>query len=89
MNANAGREGLPLAPDAPDGAALYVFAWGNNAKRATLKGRTCQIVSRLRMNSAVIRFTDTGQIEVVSRNAIRKSAASPLPGQGAARSGPL
>jgi len=51
---------------------LYRYAWGNNAKRATLKGRTCRLLATLRMNSIVIQFTDNDQVEVTSRNAIRK-----------------
>jgi len=51
---------------------LYVFQWGNNAKRATLKGRTCRVIARGTMNSALVEFTDNGQQEVISRNALRK-----------------
>jgi len=51
---------------------LYSYVWGNNTKRQTLKGRTCRVLARLKKNSVVIKFTDNGQIEVVSRNALRK-----------------
>lgn len=51
---------------------LYVFRWGNNPQRAKMKGRICRIVIRGRMNSCKIRFVDNGQIECVSRNALRK-----------------
>lgn len=50
---------------------LYRYTWGNNAKRATMKGRTCRVLARGAMNSALIEFED-GQREVVSRNALRK-----------------
>ena len=50
----------------------YVYKWRNNPVRATLYGRKCQIVQRLKMNSAIVRFEDNGQEEVVSRNALRK-----------------
>ena len=53
---------------------LYTYAWGNNTKRATLKGRVCRVLARLRKNSIVIEFVDNGQQEVVSRNSIRKYA---------------
>ena len=54
---------------------LYTYAWGNNAKRKTMKGRTCRVIHRTRrMNSVYIEFTDTGQREIVSRNALRKLA---------------
>ena len=49
----------------------YRYAWGNNEKRKTLKGRTCEVLHRLTMNSCIIRFED-GQIECVSRNALRR-----------------
>ena len=51
---------------------LYTYAWGNNAKRKTLQGRKCVVVQRLKMNSVIVRFEDTGEIEVVSRNALRR-----------------
>jgi len=50
----------------------YVFTWGNNEKRKVLKGRECIIVKRMSMNSALVEFTDNGQREVVSRNALRR-----------------
>jgi hypothetical protein len=51
---------------------LYRFVWGNNDKRETLKGRTCVVLARGTLNSALIRFIDNSQLEVVSRNALRK-----------------
>ena len=52
--------------------APYYYAWGNNAKRATLKGRRLRVLARGAMNSALVEFADNGQREVVSRNALRK-----------------
>lgn len=49
----------------------YYFAWGNNSKRATMKGRRCAVICRGKLNSCMIEFED-GQREVVSRNSIRK-----------------
>lgn len=49
----------------------YYYAWGNNEKRATLKGRACRILVHSKMNSRLIEFED-GQKEVVSGNALRK-----------------
>ena len=49
----------------------YIFCWGNNSKRATLKGKLCKVLFRGRMNSALVEFKD-GQRECVSRNALRK-----------------
>lgn len=51
---------------------LYLYAWGNNAKRATMKGRKCHILHPLSKGSAYIRFIDTGQEEITSRRALRK-----------------
>jgi hypothetical protein len=66
-NSTARGEKPPLSPeDYP-----YVFTWGNNSKRATLKGRRCRIIGRLKMNSAMVEF-ENGQREVISRNALRK-----------------
>jgi hypothetical protein len=52
----------------------YIYTWGNNSKRLTLKGRVCFILKRLSMNSALVEF-DGGQREVVSRNALRRADA--------------
>ena len=49
----------------------YIFGWGNNVKRATMKGRKCRVLYGGRMNSCVIEFED-GQRECVSRNALRR-----------------
>ena len=48
------------------------YVWKNNEKRKTLYDRVCRIVERLKMNSIVIQFLDNGQIEVVSRYAVRR-----------------
>lgn len=49
----------------------YYFAFGNNEKRAGLKGRACRILARGTKNSRLVEFED-GQREVVSGNALRK-----------------
>jgi len=51
---------------------VYIYAWGNNPKRATMKGRACHLLKCLKMDSAFIRFLDNGQEEVTSRRALRK-----------------
>lgn len=51
---------------------LYVFSWGNNSKRITMKGRVCRLLARGSMNSCLIEF-ENGQKEIVSRNALRKN----------------
>ena len=60
------RQGVTRMSDYP-----YRFAWGNNPKRKTLKGRRCRVLGRMKKNSIVIEF-ENGQQEVVSRNSIRK-----------------
>lgn len=50
----------------------YTYSWKNNKKRAELFGRKCTVVKRLKLNSAVVEF-ENGQMEVVSRNALRKN----------------
>jgi hypothetical protein len=61
---------------APIVVPLYRFCWGNNSKRATMQGRVCRVICRGTMNSAMIEFTDNGQREVVSRNALRRHNAT-------------
>lgn len=48
----------------------YLYTWGNNAKRATLKGRSCRSLVFGKKNSVLIEF-ENGQREVVSRYSIR------------------
>jgi len=50
---------------------LYIYRWGNNEKRRTLQGKKCRLIKRLAMNSCVVEF-ESGEREVVSRNALRK-----------------
>lgn len=49
----------------------YRYGWGNNAKRAALKGRRCRVICRGTMNSALVAFED-GRLECVSRNNLRR-----------------
>jgi len=50
---------------------IYIYVWGNNPKRASMKGRKCRVIKRYKRNSALVEF-ESGQREVVSRNALRK-----------------
>ena len=50
----------------------YLYVWGNNEKRSTLKGRRCKVIARGKMNSALVEF-EGGQREVISRNALRRN----------------
>jgi hypothetical protein len=51
---------------------LYIYSWKNNEKRKSLYGRECIILRRLPMNSAMVKFIDNGQYEIISRNALRR-----------------
>jgi hypothetical protein len=53
---------------------LYRFPWGNNPKRIELRGRLFRVLAVGKLNSALVEFLDTGQREIISRNALcRKS----------------
>jgi len=65
---------VPIAGDKPKPSAYeypYIYTWGNNPKRATLKGRRCRVLYRLALNSCVAEF-ENGQKEIISRNALRR-----------------
>ena len=49
----------------------YVYRWGDNPRRAQLKGRRCKVIGRMHMNSVYVEF-ENGEREVVSRNALRR-----------------
>lgn len=53
----------------------YRYGWKNNEKRRNLHCRHCIVLARMKMNSALVRFVDNGQEEVVSRNALRRVKA--------------
>lgn len=50
----------------------YIFCWGNNARRAALKGRACRIVASGGMGSALVEF-ESGERVLTSRRALRKT----------------
>ena len=54
---------------------LYLYRWGNNSKRVTMKGRICRVLARGKKNSCSIEFIDNGQQEVVSRNSLKKQGS--------------
>ena len=64
------------------GNEKYIYRWGNNPKRAEMKGRACRVLCRGAKNSALIEFED-GQREVVSRNALKR-LSNQTPGGGVA-----
>lgn len=46
------------------------YLWGNNVRRAQLKGKACEIMARGKMGSILIRFSDTGEMVVTSWRAV-------------------
>ena len=50
----------------------YRYAWRNNPKRATLYGRRCRLLAVGALGSALVIF-ENGQLEVVSRRALRRT----------------
>ena len=54
----------------------YVYVWGNNPRRAELKGRRCVVDARGRMGTVLVRFLDTGERVTTSRRALRAAGPS-------------
>ena len=50
---------------------VYVYAWGNNERRAALKGRRCVIEARGALSTVLVRFVDTGERVTTSARALR------------------
>jgi len=51
---------------------LYVYLWGNNSRRAELRGRRCRILARGRMNTVLVEFVDNGERVTTSSRALRR-----------------
>lgn len=54
------------------GGVLYRYAWGNNPRRAELKGRLCRIVRRGSRGTVLVRFEDNGDFVTTSGRALRR-----------------
>lgn len=52
---------------------IYVYAWGNNPRRAELQGRRCVVEARGRMGTVLVRFLDTDERVTTSGRALRRS----------------
>jgi uncharacterized protein YaiL (DUF2058 family) len=50
----------------------FRYAWGNNVKRAALRGLPCEVLARGALGSVLVRFED-GRREIVSRRALRRA----------------
>ena len=58
---------------------VYVYAWGNNARRAELRGRDCVVEARGAMRTILLRFLDTGERVTTSARAVRRKSSQPVP----------
>lgn len=52
---------------------IYVFAWGNNARRQELKGRRCRQLVRGGKGTVLVEFLDTGERVTCSFRALRRA----------------
>ena len=52
---------------------VYTFAWGNNERRAALKGRECVVEARGSMRTVLVRFLDNGEHVTTSVRALRRT----------------
>ena len=52
---------------------VYVYAWGNNERRAALKGRRCVVEASGALGTVLVRFLDTGERLSTSRRALRRA----------------
>jgi hypothetical protein len=51
---------------------VYRYRWGNNPRRAELKGRECVIEARGKLGTVLLRFIDTGERVTTSVRAVRR-----------------
>jgi cyanophycinase-like exopeptidase len=55
---------------------MYLYHWGNNEKRAAMKGRACEVVARQsakkKVKSVMIEYRN-GQRDITSIRALRKA----------------
>ena len=54
-----------------DELPVMVYVWGNNPRRAELRGRPCVVLARGRMNTILAQFLDTGEKVTTARHAVR------------------
>jgi len=52
-------------------AKVYVYAWGNNERRAALRGRRCVVEASGALATVLVRFLDTGERVTTSFRAVR------------------
>ena len=66
MRAMNSSDDTPTRP-----AGVYRYAWGNNERRAALKGRRCVVEARGAMGTVLVRFLDTGERVTTSFRALQ------------------
>jgi hypothetical protein len=49
-----------------------VYVWGNNSRRAELRGRRCVVLAHGALGSVLVQFLDSGEKVVTSRRAVRR-----------------
>ena len=49
----------------------FIYSWGNNPRRAQLKGRLCLVLAIGRMKNVLLLFPDTGEKVVSDIRALR------------------
>jgi hypothetical protein len=52
-------------------ARVYIYGWGNNERRANLKGRRCVVEASGALGTVLVRFLDTGERVTTSARALR------------------
>ena len=67
-----GPDGHSRRPRKEREEPLYTFVWGNNPRRAELRGRRCRVLARGRMGTVLVEFPDTGERVTTSHRAIRR-----------------
>ncbi len=53
-------------------STVYEYAWGNNPRRAALKGRRCRILARGGKGTVLVQFDD-GERVTTSYRALRRA----------------
>lgn len=60
-------------------ADVYVYVWGNNERRAELRGRECVVEARGSMRTILVRFLDNGERVTTSARAVRRVVSQRVP----------
>ena len=58
---------------------LYVYRWGNNPRRAELKGRLCRLLASGALGTVLVEMVDTGERVTTSHRALAPVSSSAPP----------